>query len=651
MVIQLKSSSLFFLAFSQIFFLLAGNTSFATSIMVERNQTNNLLSGYDSKMDADDLPNLFIIDSPDNKEHTTLAWGKTFWEHEDLAGARRQKLEEAYFANTKTFSNSGKRHVACFIGQIDEITSWLQENSGKIKIADVDQLYISVSEDLKMIGIEYEVLDRNKNMKVARHFRMPHCIQGAKAPLLTLEKIKVIAKTESTSAERMVASEKETKKSPSKKGRTPSNTETPTPAMKPQLNGYTQYDVVTKSALQKYEKSIKRKLPIFKIRADYAEFAKNIDAANPRKTRPWLGRVTDISKEGQAELLSQIVLENFYDSLLLDPKNKEMNLIAQNSPKDKSQWCHMPWLNVGDAGREAIHGLTKERDMESTAIYPETFQEPFLTEGGSNWGIGFYNDVACASLAKIFGSHDPDKKIAALDIPDFKSSIREMKDGVLTPIQGGYFPDGSVSVKVLFTTGKITSLDNSFTWTGNTTLPKQTARTLRPMRLLQIDVAIKDSSIKGTHPDAAHWIMLTYYFDENTEQNGLWNSPLRQDPRFQDPSPLAAFFKMRPVGIQWGFDTKTSRIFAGSKTNTTINQFHSEPVPGGTNPNLLNGPADNPTSSCLSCHGAAGTSTKMVPGVKDYEHYRKIMSKGSMDFSMQLAFAKRNYETKPKMTK
>ena len=82
------------------------------------------------------------------------------------------------------------------------------------------------------------------------------------------------------------------------------------------------------------------------------------------------------------------------------------------------------------------------------------------------------------------------------------------------------------------------------------------------------------------------------------------------------------------------------------KTNTTKNEFH-----GGPNPNLLNGPADNPTASCLSCHGAAGTTTRMVPGVRDFAHYRAIRAKGTLDFSMQLAFAKRNYETRPQMTK
>ncbi len=302
----------------------------------------------------------------------------------------------------------------------------------------------------------------------------------------------------------------------------------------------------------------------------------------------------------------------------------------------------MPWLNVGDAGREAVHGLTKERDMEPTAIYPETMNFAFKKTGGSDWGIGFYNDIACASLNKIFGNHNNGGVVQKPDPAFFQATSLDKSSG---EIRNNLFPDGSASVKVLFTTAELMALKNTFTWIGNTSLPRQTARGYRPMRLVQIDVAIKDSKIIGTNKDADHWLMLTYYFDDNTVDNYFHaNSTLKNDPRFAKTG-LAPFLKMRPIGVQWGFDPATSRIFKGSTTNTTKNEFH------GQKPNLLNGPADNPTSSCLSCHGAAGTTTRMVPGVKDYAHYKNIRNKGTLDFSMQLAFAKRNYETRPQMTK
>ena len=75
-------------------------------------------------------------------------------------------------------------------------------------------------------------------------------------------------------------------------------------------------------------------------------------------------------------------------------------------------------------------------------------------------------------------------------------------------------PDGSASVKVLFTTADLAALKNTFIWTANTSSPKQIKRSLRPMRLVQIDVAIKDSKIVGTNKDADNWLMTTYYFDE-----------------------------------------------------------------------------------------------------------------------------------------
>lgn len=583
--------------------------------------------------ESENLPDAIIYHSiaKDNSENSTLQFNKDVWFEPGRQSYRRQMLEEFYFANTRSRSNSGRKNIACYTGNVDRILAFLADDSNKIEIEDVDKVIISVSEDKKMIGIEYEINDTEKGLATHRHFRMPHCIQGAKAPLLSLDLIKT-ASTDKKSIDRMIAS---LKKKETRKPNGINNSQDSIATSEIQYDGYSQQDIIATEVKAKYEKSIKRTLPTFKIRANYGEF-KPTD-----KSRPWIGKVGDIRLPGEAEKLSQIILDYFYESLLIDSKNIENNLIAQKSPAEKSQWCHMPWLNVGDAGREAIHGLTKERDMEPTAVYPETQNSSFKKSGGSDWGIGFYNDIACASLNKIFGNYTGTK--IDKPVPDFLQKLR--LDESAGELRNNLFPDGSASVKVLFTTADLVALKNSFTWTANTSLPKQTQRALRPMRLVQIDVAIKDSKIVGTSPEADHWLMMTYYFDDNTADNYLFaNSTLKKNPLFIKTG-LSPFLKMRPVGIQYGFDPTTSRIFKGSITNTTTNEFH------GSNPNLLNGPADNPTSSCLSCHAAAGTSTKMVPGVKDYNHYKNIRKKGTLDFSMQLAFAKRNYETRPQMIK
>ena len=147
--------------------------------------------------------------------------------------------------------------------------------------------------------------------------------------------------------------------------------------------------------------------------------------------------------------------------------------------------------------------------------------------------------------------------------------------------------------------------------------------------MVQIDVAVKDSSLIGARKEVDHWMMTTFYYDAS------YNAVSRHN--YKDG--LAGLLKMRPIGIQTGFDPATSMIFKGSKTNSADNAYY------GAKPGLMNGPADNPKGSCMSCHGAAGTTVKMVPGVKDFDQYLKYKDAG-MDFSQQMALAKRNYETR-----
>jgi len=177
-------------------------------------------------------------------------------------------------------------------------------------------------------------------------------------------------------------------------------------------------------------------------------------------------------------------------------------------------------------------------------------------------------------------------------------------------------------VKVLFTTANLDELKTSFGWTANVSMPKATARKLRVVKMVQIDVAVKDSSLVGVKKEADGWMMTTFYFDPTYKANSRHNFT----------GGLAALLNMRPIGVQTGFDPTTSLIFKDSKTNSPIH--------------LMNGPADNPAGSCMSCHGSAGTAAKMVPGVRDFKEFAKVRD-SALDFSQQLALAKRNYETRP----
>ncbi len=525
-----------------------------------------------------DEENLLVYYSPDAKRNKMRIIDAKTWSSLNMtANGRLSFFLNIYNANIKDVSRTGQRHVGCFLGEADQVANTFFRN--ELPISNLQKHYLTVSEDAKLIGFEFDFQNFGSPEIQKGHFRLPHCIQGSKAPLIEFEQVKSANRT-MPDQKRSIASTKNIR----------------LPAALEGESGFEIYDKLNK---QDEITENSKKLPRFKLNADYDRMASAVN------NRPWKGM--DISNEEGGRKFAHLVLDYFYDSLVVDTVNPEMNFIAQNTPVGQTQWCHMPWLNVGDSGRELIHGLTKERDLERSEIYPEvaTTKE----KEGSDWGIGFYNDIACATAFNVFGSL---RQQAAR--PDFSKAN---------------FPDGSVSVKVLFTTAKLDGLKGAYMWTANVGLAKSTSRALRPVKMVQIDIAVKDSTLKGVRSEVDGWMMTTFYFDAS------YIAPSRH----KYTNALAGLLKMRPIGIQTGFDPSTSLIFKDAKTNSANNKFF------GAKPMLLNGPADNPKASCLSCHGAAGTSRSMVPGIRDFNDFAQYKSKG-LDFSQQLALAKRNFETR-----
>lgn len=552
----------------------------AYDVTIHTHNTVRKLAGEAADASGNDEDSALVYDSPDAKTKIKLRSisPETWNSAKTTPNSRLDYFLKIYYANTKDFSNSGQRHFGCFFGDAENLAGQYF-NSGA-PIANIRRLDVSVSEDRKMVGVEFEYINRDpKKKNILAHFRLPHCTQGAKNVLVKVERATTAHKKLSDSGRKVAVAPVL---------RVPAAATTGE-------NGYDTYDKLSKLDVNA---EIGKTLPRFKLCSDYNQM-------KPKpEERPWKGM--DIRTEEGGKKFAQLVLDYFYDSLVQDANNTNNNFITENIKSGKTRWCHMPWLNVGDSGRELIHGLTKERDLEKSEIYPNVNSSK--EKEGSDWGIGFYNDIACASMHDVFGS---DQKTVP---PDFANKK---------------FPDGSVSVKILFTTAKLDELNGSFTWIANVSPAKSTSRKLREVKLVQIDVAVKDSTLIGTKKEIDHWMMTTFYYDASYLADSI----------HRYSGHLAGLLKMRPIGIQTGFDPSTSLIFAGSKTNSADNVYY------GASPKLMNGPADNPKGSCLSCHGAAGTSVKMVPGVKDFDQYMKIKDKG-LDFSQQMALAKRNYETR-----
>ncbi len=533
---------------------------------------------------------------------------------------RSDKLIKFYFANTRERSNSGLKHLACYLGDGNKIKETFFNAQNEMRDIRFDEEQgILVSDDGLMMGLLFYT-KFNRQDEITLNFRLSHCISSGKTPILrpqVLEqaklwtpgdKRKVAAKEAPLSAE-----ETEFRQTIQ---RMPAQAK-PVPEDGYRVNidlGAPERGLITQQKLD---------LPRFELHDPFITREKvrtKRVVAEDLSRFPWRGMNVRQPNSETAERLSHELFKYFIEGMINKnaPNNPDQHFNA--GLNTRRGWCQMPWMNVGDTGREAIHGLTKERDLEPSDIYPET--KNGIT--GSDWGIGYYNSIACDYLANVFTA-----KTHRMTGADWYR---------------GPFPDGSMSFKILFTTAPLNILSESLKWWAHVSLPGESARTLRQVKLLQVDIALKDTQLVPRENGTDGWMMSTLYFDPQYDwSRNEWNKEwLKRNPL---PASLRPLLKLRPVGIQTGFTPDTFTLIQGSKTNV-VN--HAGGLPDGS---LLNGPADNPTGSCMGCHGAAGTFSPMVslvPGVMSKEQYQAIPANKKMDFSMQLGFAKRFYQTSVK---
>jgi hypothetical protein len=287
------------------------------------------------------------------------------------------------------------------------------------------------------------------------------------------------------------------------------------------------------------------------------------------------------------------------------------------------KWYHAPWMHYGSNGREFIRGMTRERNSRPRELAPTQ------TCYWQNWAVGLYNAPGGFVIGQVW-------KVATS--PDPKKSK---------------FPDGTVSVKLLFTAAteaQVPYLRNGFKWQGNldpvgaggcTSADPTGTRTPANLTLLQIDLAVRD-----TRADASTgWIMGTMVYDGNASGATPWD-------------------RMIPVGVQWGNDPTLTpaKHAAGERVKESwINPALTIPQHLGWL-GRLNGPVDNPVSACLSCHGTAQSPalSPMIPpsGATDAQKmrwFRNVKTNDAFDagsssnpeslrYSLQLAVGIQNQQ-------
>jgi hypothetical protein len=233
---------------------------------------------------------------------------------------------------------------------------------------------------------------------------------------------------------------------------------------------------------------------------------------------------------------------------------------------DKSNaWCHAPWFQ--DV-RERLRGMTSERHSRPYELHP---LQGVLRD---NWAVGIYNAAACRRLAEVW--QDP--------------AFPKTKDFAL--------PDGSYAIKLLFTQAtpsEVPYLAGSLEWDAAIGDDGEVST----LRLLQVDVAVKDSRIPGS----SGWLFGTFIYDAGTPGN-------------------TPYERLVPVGLTWGNDPALTAFqyeqLGKTVTESWVNPAVAEKFFHLPRHNLglfgrLNGPVDNPKSSCIACHGQALDWGRAIP--------------------------------------
>lgn len=301
-------------------------------------------------------------------------------------------------------------------------------------------------------------------------------------------------------------------------------------------------------------KKVDWKGPVFILSQDYPRTPKF------KNDFPW----TKIDFKTDWKNYSQTVLNYCFEGNIRGG-NIESDFIAQNNKVRR--WYHAPWLHWGASGREFIHGLTAERSSRAFMLSP-TQKDIF-----QNWAVSFYNEPGGYTLGKVWQDHNSPNPRAAV------------------------FPEGTVSYKLLFTEAtpdQVPYLEGSPEWHGNITNPCDIAhlgdvqRSPRVLRLLQIDIAVKDKRAKETG-----WVFGTFVYCNKAKSTVPWR-------------------KVIPVGLMWGNDptvTSSTDSTSSQLKETRINDDPDMPAQHLGWGKRLNGPVDNPRSACISCH-----QTSQFPG-------------------------------------
>ncbi|HEU0305921.1 MAG TPA: hypothetical protein VFR30_03025 [Lysobacter sp.] len=247
----------------------------------------------------------------------------------------------------------------------------------------------------------------------------------------------------------------------------------------------------------------------------------------------------------------------------------EADFVAQANTKRR--WYHVPMMTTSPTSRrEPYRGTTKERPLNASA-------HSWIAAGNQldSFAIGYYNALGSYTLGQVFNNPDPQ----------------------LSDPSKARFIDGTLVFKLIFaeyTPAKIVAAQDPLVGSPEWQVQdvEAPAAPLKSVRLLQLDIAVRDPRATETG-----WVFATYVFDKSKAAEPV------------------AWRRLTPVGLQWGNDPDVTGPGVGTLDQSWANTaalpalFQNKLGRDGR----LNGPVDNPASSCLSCHSTAQLRTGAAP--------------------------------------
>lgn len=379
------------------------------------------------------------------------------------------------------------------------------------------------------------------------------------------------------------------------------------------------------------------------------EWKPNYKFKAPAKSRdaeePWVGKNLDVRHRGDAERIAQILLKYILDGWFEGKVDLSANdtHFRQNNFRT---WCHTPWMNVSESGREAIHGLTKEFPLIANTVYPDVPAEIEAKKAAVTWGSSFFNQKVCRAYGKFFQEENLLTQLRAKQ-PRFET------------------PQGGMGFKLLFSTmpdwrTNMPSWNGAYNWHAHISNMKknkidpdgdESIRAIKNIPLVQIDISLRDDRLKGTDPALKNWLMVSFYYDKDYYNESLGGANVPE-----------AFKHMRPFGLQYGLGVGESFIFFedGARNNHRPGFEQGDKTELPYHATRLNGPVDNTVSSCMGCHAQSGMNIAMPQGQvvsgkglgfltnEEYLSWKAQLKGFDLDFNMQADKAMRNFAASKK---